>query len=615
MKHLSHILAGLVVLIACNVQSLRAGDAFVLSSGGDSPMENNYSQYLQARAVSEWLNRTYPRESVWTFFGVGNVEGGKPKLSDVYRRVKRDGTMIDTWLPGSLSRNRPAERDEILGALREEILPVVAGGGTLYLFVGDHGSQTPGRNPESIITLWSMQRDSGSEHGWSHGRDQTLGVTELRGLLTGGIGKGKVVFCMTQCHAGGFHYLSIPHEMTPNTKWFTSTRDWATRRPREITLKAAGFTATDEYSLASGCDPSPDPEQWAGYERYIPEKLLGINLFTMQKTGPTLHSFAEAHLAATLVDNTVDKPYSTSEQYLERWANLIETKLMAEKSVTPAVRKALEAYQREVDGLTPRLNDTSFRERQTQYYDFVAKLAGQSGSLRTLVWNGTQKELQEAIRPGRETMAGMGPTPAPGQGRRGTGRGRRGGAGGTRGGAQGERRRLWNETLRPAWSAAVEANRLAILPDTARDFEKHLLKLEEDGRNLFFGGSGAMQEELYWQAGYGQPETLDSRRAEIISKWASERRAKIVAWGKLQDDAALRDAAERLAVTNAPTMSGMNMTSAEKTISRQTAAERTLFYRRVLGAWQFLLAVNERPALNRLKELTDLERTPLPRGK
>jgi hypothetical protein len=34
-----------------------------------------------------------------------------------------------------------------------------------------------------------------------------------------------------------------------------------------------------------------------------------------------------------------------------------------------------------------------------------------------------------------------------------------------------------------------------------------------------------------------------------------------------------------------------------------------------LGAWQFLLAVNERPALNRLKELTDLERTPLPRGK
>ena len=46
-----------------------------------------------------------------------------------------------------------------------------------------------------------------------------------------------------------------------------------------------------------------------------------------------------------------------------------------------------------------------------------------------------------------------------------------------------------------------------------------------------------------------------------------------------------------------------------------SAAERTLFYRRVLAAWEFLLAVNERPALNRLRELTELERTPLPRPK
>jgi hypothetical protein len=38
-----------------------------------------------------------------------------------------------------------------------------------------------------------------------------------------------------------------------------------------------------------------------------------------------------------------------------------------------------------------------------------------------------------------------------------------------------------------------------------------------------------------------------------------------------------------------------------------------LFYRRVLAAGEFLLAVNERPALARVRELADLERIPLPR--
>ena len=50
-------------------------------------------------------------------------------------------------------------------------------------------------------------------------------------------------------------------------------------------------------------------------------------------------------------------------------------------------------------------------------------------------------------------------------------------------------------------------------------------------------------------------------------------------------------------------------------LGRKTAAERTLFYRRVLGAWEFLLAVNERPALARVRELTELERTPFPQPK
>src|SRR6185369_9546607 len=234
-------------------------------------------------------------------FGAGNREGEKPVFGDVRRQSERDGVVVDSWLPGFLNRNRPARRDVILRALREEILPAIASGGTLYLFVGDHGTQTRGRNRESIIALWSLERDRRSEHGWRSDKDQTLGVTELRRTLTGGLGKGRVVFCMTQCHAGGFHYLAMPREMTPNPKWFTQVPDWTATRETQGWPRAAGFTATDELSSAAGCDPDPDPEEWAGYERFVPEKLLGVDLMTLNQTSKGLQSFAEAHVAATLV--------------------------------------------------------------------------------------------------------------------------------------------------------------------------------------------------------------------------------------------------------------------------------------------------------------------------
>ena len=54
------------------------------------------------------------------------------------------------------------------------------------------------------------------------------------------------------------------------------------------------------------------------------------------------------------------------------------------------------------------------------------------------------------------------------------------------------------------------------------------------------------------------------------------------------------------------------MTMSTEPMDAKTAAERTLFYRRVLAAWEFLIEMNERPALARLRELTELERTPLP---
>jgi hypothetical protein len=578
-------------------------DAFVMLSGGDSPFDNNFSQYLQARAVVTYFQRNYPQDSVWLFFGAGNIEGQKPVFGDVHRQVKQNGIVVDSWLAGSLPRNRPARRDVVLRAFREEILPAVAEGGTLYLFVGDHGSRTDDKHAESIIALWSLERDSESEHGWRFDEDESLGVAELRRTLAKGIGKGRMVFCMTQCHAGGFHYLAMPHQVTPNPKWFNIVPDWATPSKAPMFAPAAGFTATDEFSPASGCDPDPDPEKWAGYERFIPENLLGVDLFTMAHTGKGLRSFAEAHVAATLEDQTIDKPCSTSDQYLERWANLIETRLRKEPNLAEKIRKPLAAYERSVNGTTPQVSDAAFRERQDLFRRFTKKMAEQNAMFGDLLLNGTREELETAINPDRGRNEGQDQGQPQRQGRRGSG-------------ASSEKRKLWKETVRPAWKAAVEAGLVTNLPGAALEFEKHLLQQEDKGRNYFFGGASSLQKEIFWESGYSDPQTVNLAKADAVARWGVERRRTILAWSKTANDEDVRSAAGKLSPARSRRQSSGVIKPADTftpLLSEKTAAERTLFYRRVLAAWQFLLAINERPALARLRELTDLERTPLPR--
>lgn len=613
----------------------RARNVFVMLSGGVSPSSNNYSQYLQAKAVAGFFERNYSADSVWTFFGAGNVEGEKPVLGDVLHVSQRDGLMLNSWTAGSLAHNRPAKRDVILRALREEILPAVRDGGTLYLFVGDHGSQAARGDRESVINLWELTPDPKSEHGWRSDRTEELGVSELRKVLAEGLGRGRVIFCMTQCHSGGFHHLAVPREMEPNTNWFTAVPEWAAPKPEAASIvypRAAGLTATDEANVAAGCDPDPDPDKWAGYERFIPEKLLGVDLFTLAPAGEGRMSFYDAHVEATLVDATIDKPYSTSEQYLERWADLIETKLAKEKNLTPQVKTQIAIYQRAVDGAAFTASDAAFRERQGLFARFTQRLTEQNTAVKDLLLNGSVRQLEGAVGGGRGRPASAptnpprtnaipsnpsAPAPAPVQP---TGRGGRGGRGGSP-----EVVKLWNESIRPAWKEAVLADKVADLPAGAREFEKHLLALEAKGKDFLFADARALPAEVYWNSGYASPATLDPKKAEAAVRWSAQRRAKILAWAKASENPAVRAAAEDVekrqpggsrrglaATPNPSAPARLAADNSTRPLSRKTAVERVLFYRRTLAAWQFLLAVDERPALDRIRELTELERTPLP---
>ena len=580
----------------------KAHNAFVLLSGGGTPLSNNYSQYLQARAVAEFFARRYPSDPTWVFFGVGNRAGETPVLADARHQVKRDNLIVESWLPGLLPHNRPATRESFLKALREEILPTVRDGGTLFLFIGDHGSLSRGDKPESVVTMWQLKQNSPGSTGWSTDNKEELSVTDLRTALTEGLGQGRVVFCMTQCHSGGFHYLGLPREIAAPAAWFANAVVGGTRPAPPPFLRAAGFTATDEESLAAGCEPDPDPEKWAGYERFVPESLLGLDLFTLEPTGTALHSFAEAHEAATLVDRTIDKPRATSEQFLERWAQTIEKVVGNPTGLSASAAKAVQAFNQAVDTGRIQSADLRVREKSAEFEHFTSRLIEQNASLKTLLLSGTRKQLEEAIGPAASRPG------APG------------GRGG-RGGGSAETRTAWRDVVRPAWKTAVLAGDVKQLPAAAVGFEKRLLELEDGGRDFMTaqGGGNPMLNEIYWRSGYAFPDKLDRAKAEAVAQWAVERRRIVAEWAKASADAKIRAAGETLGVGGArrpvaaapaPGQGRSNVST--RPLSRKTAAERVLFYRRTLAAWECLVALNERGALEQLQTLIELEHTPLP---
>lgn len=566
-------------------------DAYVLLSGGGTPLSNNYSQYLQARAVAAFFERDCPPEATWIFFGVGNREGAAPVLADARREFKRDGLLLASWLPGTLPRNRPATRDEFLRALREEILPRVRDGGTLYLFVGDHGELAGAKEKqESAVTLWQLKKNRRRGDWYTDGKE-ILGVAELRQVLADGLGRGRVVFGMTQCHSGGFHELGVAREMSPPREWFVGAPPgWAAVPSGPgLRLPVAGFTATDQASPAAGCDPDPDPERWAGYERFLPESLFGLDLMSGQPKGAGVRSLAQAHEVATLVDRTIDKPRATSEHFLEAWARLIETKLTHELRLADAVRQAVTTFHATVDRGRPATTGGPWHERQVQFARFIGQLAEDVPDARAVLLNGTRTQLEAAIQ----------------------GRGERGGPG--RGGIGGRRRsiaelrRAWSETVRPAWKAAVQRGALDARLGRALEFEKRLLKLEDDGRELLLprgGGADALLNETYWSSGFGEPATFDRGKADAVTRWAASRRAQIMSWARESSDAPVRAAADRIgpgpAVVEEP----------PRPMGRRIAAERVLFYRRVLAAWEFLVTLRATQPLAELTTLLELERTP-----
>ncbi|MEP7042078.1 MAG: hypothetical protein ABI843_03385 [Dokdonella sp.] len=629
---------------ACNIPAVHAKDAFVVISGGGSPTSNHYSQYLQARAYVTYLKSHYADEQVWVFFGAGNVEGQAPVLSDVEQTIKDDkGHATAAWIAGALPGNRPALRDVLARAFRDEILPAVHDGGTLFLFVGDHGGPSAGANPESIISLWSWDRDPTLPFGWRNYdlAAETLGVAELRRWLSAGLGEGRVVFVMSQCYSGGFHYLGVPREVAVNPFWFTHVPEWASATEETKNMPpVAGFTATDDHSVASGCTSDVSADHWAGYERYLPENLLGLDLFTLTAGAqPARASIYEAHLEAVLADQTIDKPSSTSEQYLDVWAQTI-ARMQKEKDLAAAVKAPLQNFHATMDGKEPRAADAQFKQRRQEYQRQTERMVKQNPELKDLVQE-SQEELEGEI--GSESgVAAMNRL------RRGDRVNQYAAPAGAGEDSSAEDMQwvewLWARKIAPAWLAAVDANEVGDLSAPVLAFEREMASIDvrEATAEPRAGAARGIADPallIYFRSGYADPATFDPARAKAISDWVRKRRKSILDWARKSKDAKVRAGAEAYAAWVPPAMidpdaaaeiaavaddddandeEPTNKSAAPRPaprrhpLKRGVAAERIYFHRRVLAAWQFLLEVHEQAALQRVAALTQLERTPLP---
>jgi hypothetical protein len=606
-----------------------AKDAFVVISGGGSPLSNHYSQYLQARAYATYLHAHYADDSIWTFFGAGNRSGQAPVLFDV-EQTERDihGSDHTRWIAGALPDNRPARHDDIARAFRDEILPRVKNGGTVYLFVGDHGGPSSDSRGESIISLWSWDRDPSIPFGWrSYGDSQTLGVAELRRWLSAGLGRGRVVFVMSQCYSGGFHYLGLPRVETPDPAWFTSVPEWArSSRPASAELPvAAGYTATDDQSFASGCTSDVSADNWAGYERYMPEQLTGLDMFTL-KTGaaPARSSFHQAHVQAVLADQTIDKPRATSEQYLHDWAQTL-SRMQDEPAVAATVKPALAHFRQVMDGAAPQVADAPLQARADEFRQYTERMAQNDPDLKKLI--GMPQAVLEAVRQQAKAASSADYRTAR------TADEQSDEASGTRALFD----RLWTRTIEPAWQKALAAGQLPQLPAPVLAYERDIAHIQAAARMSAQGADGRSPLGMvdadflpYFESGYGDPASFDAARANVVAQWSDRRYRTILDWAKKSGDPKLSGAAAAMAFLLPPDDADASDASDAKAahaalvapskpqppkprrLDRATAIERILLYRQVLASWQFLLETHEKPALERLAALIAVEQSPLP---
>lgn len=316
-------------------------------SGGGSPGSNYYSQYLQAKRLTEFFTQQ-PDTKLTTMFGAGYTPDSSPDLPpDVAQRTSAGGATH--FIRGVLPDNHPATYADVHDYVETQLpTRAWAPGDRFLLIIADHGMpnrwdprtwqpKQSRRVTNNCINLWQPQLSTYPEQ-------QCLSVEQLQNDMATAIPKDVPVnFVMAQCFSGGFHALAFSQK--------------ANALPIAHANRC-GFTATTDDALASGCMSFVSEAHYDGYERRIAEAITGVDILS----GKTLHApierLSEAHDEAMRLDNTNDIPMRSSDAFLLACTQTAPT----QSSPTDAMAHILSDTWKKIDrasftpvGLSPLL--------------------------------------------------------------------------------------------------------------------------------------------------------------------------------------------------------------------------------------------------------------------
>jgi len=262
----------------------------LLINGGGNKRINYQSHLLHVKRINRLLSEAgVPGNQI----SILSADGSNPDSDLATREVQKEndfwmlaGTHLEKSLrPRIKYINSDVEGITLQAATRESLRQWFEGaagslgsGDTLLIYVTDHGTQNKDDPANNRITLW--------------GKEESIGVDDLRQLINLLQPTVRVVTLMSQCYSGSFANLI-----------YAKNGD---ELPR---VNLGGFFSSTADRPAYGCYPENRDKYQVGHS---------FRFFDALESGGSL---SDAHREVLVTDRTPDVPLRASDLYLESILN------------------------------------------------------------------------------------------------------------------------------------------------------------------------------------------------------------------------------------------------------------------------------------------------------
>lgn len=553
-----------------SISSFAANQVMVLS-GGDNPGFNHYSQYLQTKAMYDYVSQKYGIDNTVVYFGMGNTPNTKTPFPDVHQiTVNNSGIKEDHMLPGIIANNQMASKENVLSYFFNSKVSNLTTKDNLLLFISDHGLPNIMANTSvdqfsnNCIDLWHFDKTLTNNFLNSDNLENVcLSKNTLEATLEQ-IPAKHIIFEMSQCFSGGFQQMSV---------------SWKNGYP-SANPKICGFTASMPDHYASGCTADANGPGYRGYERSFTEWYTGKSI----PTGKTLRSPATsiwaAHKQALLEDLTVDIPITTSDYYLLQWANAFnkpdfQSRVTAYKA--QAIKNIFTNYNQYL-GCQSSLDLRDFSMLIEKYDNEIIAKYPQDKAFFNLSLSKQAEYIHkqeiyiDEFSKSFENQAELA-------------------------------NELYRNVILPTWSRAINEHSVAWLTTSDYQMENALYIPMMDPRNnlLAVTTNWSIFNSLFLQylaLTNNDPRVIDynKKRYLVIEKWATSKGLYQVA---------------RATKTFAIFLTNMENFFTQITVKeeRKQLLKRSYLYHQIIASWATLLEINDKSALDELNGLIECQKT------